>query len=102
MAVFLGLLIGGKLFGLMGIILTIPAIAIAKIFLKFLRELYQSSTFYNSDGAAPPVDQPKLEERIAEAADAVLAEQELKEGSSPPDSQSGEPPEKQSDEARKP
>ena len=31
MAVFLGLLIGGKLFGLLGVILAIPAIAIGKV-----------------------------------------------------------------------
>jgi predicted PurR-regulated permease PerM len=34
MAVFLGLLIGGKLFGLLGIILAVPTIAIAKVFLE--------------------------------------------------------------------
>ena len=32
MAVFLGLLIGGKLFGLLGIILAVPTIAVAKVF----------------------------------------------------------------------
>lgn len=80
MAVFLGLLIGGKLFGFLGFILAIPSIAIGKVFLKFLRELYQASYFYH-DGdihasQAPP---EKIEERIAEAADTVLAEQEKKE-----------------------
>lgn len=76
MAVFLGLLIGGKLFGLLGIILAIPAIAIAKVFFKFLRELYQASHFYHA-GDLHPLDAPSenLEERIAEAADTVLAEQ---------------------------
>ncbi len=76
MAVFLGLLIGGKLFGLLGVILAIPAIAIGKVFLKFLRELYQASHFYHA-GDLHPADAPSenLEERIAEAADTVLAEQ---------------------------
>ncbi len=76
MAVFLGLLIGGKLFGLLGIILAIPAIAIGKVFFKFLRELYQASYFYHAGDIAPE-DAPSanIEERIAEAADAVLAEQ---------------------------
>ncbi|MEJ7860405.1 MAG: AI-2E family transporter [Pyrinomonadaceae bacterium] len=76
MAVFLGLLIGGKLFGLLGVILAIPAIAIAKVFYKFLRELYQASHFYHA-GDLHPADAPSenLEERIAEAADTVLAEQ---------------------------
>jgi predicted PurR-regulated permease PerM len=79
MAVFLGLLIGGKLFGLLGVILAIPAIAIGKVFFKFLRELYQASHFYHA-GDLHPLDAPpeNLEERIAEAADTVLAEQEQK------------------------
>jgi len=79
MAVFLGLLIGGKLFGLLGIIIAIPAIAIGKVFFKFLRELYQASYFYHAGDIAPE-DAPSenIEERIADAADAVLAEQEEK------------------------
>ncbi len=76
MAVFLGLLIGGKLFGLLGIILAIPSIAIGKVFFKFLRELYQGSYFYHA-GDVHPLEAPSevLEERIAEAAETVLAEQ---------------------------
>lgn len=79
MAVFLGLLIGGKLFGLLGVILAIPAIAILKIFLKFMRELYQDSYFYHAGNIHPlEVPSEKIEERIADAADTVLAEQENK------------------------
>lgn len=76
MAVFLGLLIGGKLFGLLGIILAIPSIAIGKVFFKFLRELYMASHFYHA-GEIHPMDAPSenIEERISDAADAVLAEQ---------------------------
>jgi predicted PurR-regulated permease PerM len=76
MAVFLGLLIGGKLFGLLGIILAVPTIAIAKVFLKFARELYKGSHFYHA-GRISPHEAPSdvLEERLAEAADTVLAEQ---------------------------
>ncbi len=79
MAVFLGLLIGGKLFGFLGFILAIPAIAIGKVFLKFLRELYQSSYFYH-DGDVHPADVPseKIEDRVTEAAENVLAEQKSK------------------------
>ena len=76
MAVFLGLIIGGKLFGLLGVVLAIPAIAISKVFLKFIRELYQASEFYHAgelDTSTPPSEQ--IEERMAEAADTVLAEQ---------------------------
>lgn len=76
MAVFLGLLIGGKLFGLLGVVLAIPSIAIAKVFFKFLRELYQGSYFYHA-GDVHPMEAPSehLEERLAEAADTVLTEQ---------------------------
>jgi predicted PurR-regulated permease PerM len=76
MAVFLGLLVGGKLFGLLGVILAIPAIAIGKVFFKFLRELYQASYFYHA-GNLHPADLPSenIEERLAEAAETVLAEQ---------------------------
>lgn len=76
MAVFLGLLIGGKLFGLLGVILAIPAIAIGKVFFKFFRELYQASHFYHA-GDIDLADAPSelLEERLAEAAETVLAAQ---------------------------
>jgi predicted PurR-regulated permease PerM len=76
MAVFLGLLIGGKLFGFLGVILAVPTIAVAKVFLKFLRELYKASHFYHAGDVAPhEAPSPILEERIAEAADSVLADQ---------------------------
>lgn len=79
MAVFLGLLIGGKLFGFLGFILAIPAIAIGKVFFKFLRELYQDSYFYHAgDIHASQEPSEKIEERIADAAETVLAEQEKK------------------------
>ncbi|HJQ71359.1 MAG TPA: AI-2E family transporter [Blastocatellia bacterium] len=76
MAVFLGLLIGGKLFGLLGVILAVPTIAVAKVFIKFIRELYKGSYFYHA-GDIHPAEAPSeiLEERIAEAAETVLAEQ---------------------------
>jgi predicted PurR-regulated permease PerM len=76
MAVFLGLLIGGRLFGFLGIILAVPTIAVAKVFLKFLRELYKASEFYHAGDLEPheaPAD--AIEERIADAAETVLAEQ---------------------------
>jgi len=76
MAVFLGLLVGGKLFGFLGVVLAIPAIAIGKVFLKFIRELYQATYFYHGGdihaSQAPP---ERIEERLAEAAETVLAGQ---------------------------
>jgi predicted PurR-regulated permease PerM len=77
MAVFLGLLAGGKLFGLLGIILAIPSIAIGKVFLNFATELYRSSHFYLHGINGAPAAQPPapVEEKIADAAETVLAEQ---------------------------
>jgi predicted PurR-regulated permease PerM len=80
MAVFLGLLIGGKLFGFLGFILAIPTVAIGKVFFKFLRELYQASYFYHAGDIhathEPPDD---IEGKIADAAETVLADQISKE-----------------------
>jgi len=50
MWVLVGLMIGGSLFGILGIILAVPVIAIAKVALDFLEELYQQSNFYRSSG----------------------------------------------------
>lgn len=44
--VLVGLLIGGNLFGLIGIVLALPILAIAKVLLGFLEEVYQQSDFY--------------------------------------------------------
>ena len=77
MAVFLGMLAGGKLFGLLGVILAIPSIAIGKVFLNFASELYRASYFYRYGEEEIPSTPPnRVEEKIADAADTVLAEQE--------------------------
>ncbi|CAN5304783.1 AI-2E family transporter [soil metagenome] len=76
MAVFLGLLVGGKMFGLLGMILAIPSIAIGKVFLKFGNELYHASHFYHqgdSPEGAPDAD--TVEGRVAQATDSALADQ---------------------------
>jgi hypothetical protein len=75
MAVFLGLLIGGKLFGFLGVLLAVPVIAVAQVFLKFLREIYKTSDFYRSGEIGPDPPPAPVEEVIAKAADTVLAEQ---------------------------
>ncbi len=47
LVVLIGLVIGGNLFGLVGIILAVPVIAAATIILRFLEEnVYQASDFY--------------------------------------------------------
>jgi hypothetical protein len=76
MAVFLGMLIGGKLFGFLGIVLAVPTIAVAKVFLMFLRELYKQSYFYHAgDLTAHGTPSEHLKERLADAADTVLIAQ---------------------------
>jgi predicted PurR-regulated permease PerM len=50
MGVLVGLMIGGSLFGILGIILAVPVIAVAKVALNFLEELYQQSDFYRDSG----------------------------------------------------
>ena len=57
MWVLVGLVIGGNLFGLLGIILAVPVIAIAKVFLGFLEELYRDSNFYRRAGLNLLTDQ---------------------------------------------
>ena len=75
MAVFLGLLIGGKIFGFLGVLLAVPVIAIGQVFLKFAREIYKTSEFYR-DGAIGPDPAPApVEDVIAQAADTVLSDQ---------------------------
>lgn len=46
MWVLIGLLIGGNLFGLLGIILAVPVIAAGKVIFNFIEELYRDSQFY--------------------------------------------------------
>jgi predicted PurR-regulated permease PerM len=76
MAVFLGMLIGGKLFGFLGIILAVPTIAVAKVFLMFSRELYMQSYFYHAgDIRAHEAPSDVMEERLSAAADTVLTVQ---------------------------
>ena len=73
MAVFLGLLIGGKLFGLLGVILAVPTLAVAKVFVAFAIELYKGSSFYGGADALPIATSSEV--RLADAADNVLADQ---------------------------
>lgn len=51
MWVLVGLVIGGNLFGLLGIILAVPVIAVAKVVLGVLEDIYQDSSFYRRTGS---------------------------------------------------
>jgi hypothetical protein len=61
MWVLVGLMIGGSLFGILGIILAVPVIAIAKVALDFLEELYQQSDFYRGSGLELLAEQDLLD-----------------------------------------
>jgi predicted PurR-regulated permease PerM len=75
MAVFLGLLIAGRLFGLLGILLAVPTIAVMSVFLKFLREIYRASDVYRAGEIGPEAAPRPVEEVLSQAADTVLADQ---------------------------
>jgi predicted PurR-regulated permease PerM len=75
MAVFLGLLIAGKLFGFIGILVAVPATAVLQVFLKFLREIYKTSHFYHAGQATLAEAPTETPEVIAKAAESVLSEQ---------------------------
>jgi predicted PurR-regulated permease PerM len=54
LVVLLGLVIGGNLFGLLGIILAVPVIAAATVILRFAEEnIYQQSEFYQRLSSQP-------------------------------------------------
>jgi predicted PurR-regulated permease PerM len=75
MAVFLGLLIGGRMFCFLGDLLAVPTIAVALVFLKFLREIYKTSEWYRAGEYGPEPEPAQVEDVIAKAAETVLAEQ---------------------------
>jgi predicted PurR-regulated permease PerM len=52
MLVFIALIIAGDLFGLLGLVLAIPILAVIKVLIRFLDELYLCSDFYLAQ--APP------------------------------------------------
>ncbi len=72
MWVLVGLMIGGSLFGLLGIILAVPVIAIAKVVMGFLEELYQQSDFYRDPGVNLLTDQGRLVELTESASPSGL------------------------------
>jgi len=62
MLVFLALLIAGDLYGLLGLVLAIPALAVLRVFVRFFDELYLKSDLY----LAPAVSASgQVEERSA-------------------------------------
>ncbi|MBK9313766.1 MAG: AI-2E family transporter [Acidobacteria bacterium] len=58
--VLVAIMIGGNLFGLLGIILAVPVIAVAKVLLAFLEDLYQETDFYRHSNLSIIADSQKL------------------------------------------
>lgn len=79
MWVLVGLVIGGNLFGLLGIILAVPVIAVAKVVLGFLEEIYAESNFYRRTGFKLLTDQGQIVELLepnAQATSNLIIEKE--------------------------
>jgi predicted PurR-regulated permease PerM len=52
LVVFVGLIIAGDMFGLLGLVLAIPVLAVIKVIACFLDDLYRSSRFFLEPGVA--------------------------------------------------
>lgn len=79
MWVLVGLVVGGNLFGLLGIILAVPVIAVAKVLLGFLEEIYAESNFYRRTGFKLLTDQGQIVELLepnAQTASNLIIEKE--------------------------
>jgi predicted PurR-regulated permease PerM len=70
MIVFIALIIAGDLFGLLGLVLAIPVVAVCKVLIRFFDELYLRSEFY--EGMDLHHDEPP-EVLVREAVDAATA-----------------------------
>ena len=53
-AVIVALLIGGDLFGFLGLLIAVPAAAVAKVFADELFEIYRASSLFADEDPAPP------------------------------------------------
>ena len=67
MLVFIALIVAGDLFGLLGLVLAIPVLAVIKVLVRFLDELYLRSDFYLSPVPAPATGEVTAVQRAAAA-----------------------------------
>jgi predicted PurR-regulated permease PerM len=75
MLVFIALIIAGDLFGLLGLVLAIPVLAVIKVILRFFDELYARSEFFRGPSLHPQAA-PSLVVREAVAATTSHAAQD--------------------------
>lgn len=67
MLVFMALIIAGELFGLLGLVLAIPVLAVIKVLIRFLDELYLRSEFYLALAPATLTGETTVAQRAAAA-----------------------------------
>lgn len=67
MLVFIALIIAGDLFGLLGLVLAIPVLAVIKVLIRFLDELYLRSGFYLATATANPTGATTAAQRAVAA-----------------------------------
>lgn len=75
MWVLVGLVIGGNLFGLLGIILAVPVIAVAKVVIGFLEDIYQQTNFYRRSGTSLLTEQGRIAD--LHSASGIILEEEI-------------------------
>lgn len=67
MMVFIALIIAGDLFGLLGLVLAIPVLAVIKVLVRFLDELYLRSGFYLAAAPTTPTGEATAAQRAVAA-----------------------------------
>jgi len=67
MLVFIALIIAGDLFGLLGLVLAIPVLAVIKVLIRFLDELYLRSDFFMAPAPATPDGETTAAQRAVTA-----------------------------------
>lgn len=65
MLVFIALIIAGELFGLLGLVLAIPVLAVIRVLIRFLDELYLRSEFYLAPAPATLTGEATTAQRAA-------------------------------------
>jgi hypothetical protein len=63
--VFIALIIAGDLFGLLGLVLAIPVLAILKVLVRLLDELYLRSDFYRAPAPGATTGETTVVQRAA-------------------------------------
>jgi predicted PurR-regulated permease PerM len=74
MLVFIALIIAGDLFGLLGLVLAIPVLAVIKVLFRFLDELYLHSDLYLAPAPAKAGEATAVQRAVGDTVSTVKAE----------------------------